>query len=150
MISPTARLALIPLLLAPTLPADAAQDDVRILDARARRATLNLIRQAKFDLTLPGAMPATGVATWIHRIPLATPLPAGAPRAPRVVACRGTRAWRRGGAGGAGRAWTVGRWSPAARAAVSVASTAGGSAEAGGRALSATSDTIHSVRPSLR
>lgn len=75
MISPTARLALIPLLLAPTLPADAAQDDVRILDARARWETLNLIRQEKFDLILPGAMRDNGVDMWIHSIRLGNPDP---------------------------------------------------------------------------
>ena len=75
MISPTARLALIPLLLATTLPADAAQDDVRILDARARWETLNLIRQEKFDLILPGAMRDNGVDMWIHSIRLGNPDP---------------------------------------------------------------------------
>jgi len=49
--------------------------DVRILDARARWETLNLIRQDKFDLILPGAMRDNGVDMWIHVIRWGDPDP---------------------------------------------------------------------------
>jgi len=62
-----------PLAAAPS--AHAAQDDVRILDARARWETLNLIRQEKFDLILPGAMRDNGIDMWIHVIRLGNPNP---------------------------------------------------------------------------
>lgn len=52
-----------------------AQDDVRILDARARWETLNLIRQEKFDLILPGAMRDNSVDMWIHSVRLGNPDP---------------------------------------------------------------------------
>jgi Xaa-Pro aminopeptidase len=52
-----------------------AQDDVRILDARARWETLNLIRQEKFDLILPGAMRDNDIDMWIHSIRLGNPDP---------------------------------------------------------------------------
>ena len=53
----------------------ASGDDVRILDARARWETLNLIRQDKFDLILPGAMRDNGVDMWIHVIRWGDPDP---------------------------------------------------------------------------
>ncbi len=64
----SAHLALIAAALV-ALPA-AAQQDVRILDARARWETLNLIRREKFDLILPAAMRDNGVDMWIHVIRL--------------------------------------------------------------------------------
>ena len=69
------RLALILALLASALPAGAGQDDVRLLDARARYETLNLIRADKFDLILPGAMRDNNVDMWIHVIRLGNPDP---------------------------------------------------------------------------
>ena len=57
-------------------PARAQSDgDVRILDAKARWETLNLIRQDKFDLILPGAMRDNGVDMWIHVIRWGDPDP---------------------------------------------------------------------------
>lgn len=58
-------------LLAIALGSDAAAQqvlDVRLLDARARQETLNLIRQEKFDLVLPGAMRDNDIDMWIHWI----------------------------------------------------------------------------------
>ena len=73
------QLLIIPWLLASTLTvtltAGAAQDDVRILDARARFETLHLIRQDKFDLILPGAMRDNNVDMWIHVIRMGNPDP---------------------------------------------------------------------------
>ena len=49
--------------------------DVRVLDAKARWETLNLIRRDKFDLILPGAMRDNGVDMWIHSIRMGNPDP---------------------------------------------------------------------------
>ena len=49
--------------------------DVRVLDARARQETLDLIRQEKFDLVLPGAMRDNGIDMWIHWIRMGNPDP---------------------------------------------------------------------------
>ena len=49
--------------------------DVRLLDARARQQTLDLIRQEKFDLILPGAMRDNGIDMWIHWIRMGNPDP---------------------------------------------------------------------------
>ncbi len=70
---PTLLAALIPCLLIPGLLSAApasSQEDGRILDARARYETLNLIRNDKFDLILPGAMRDNDVDMWIHVIRL--------------------------------------------------------------------------------
>ena len=57
-------------------PADAQQAlDVRVLDARARQENLDLIRQEKFDLVLPGAMRDNGIDMWIHWIRMGNPDP---------------------------------------------------------------------------
>ena len=47
--------------------------DVRMLDAKARWETLNLIRRDKFNLILPGAMRDNGIDMWITRSAWATP-----------------------------------------------------------------------------
>jgi Xaa-Pro dipeptidase len=57
------------------LATTARADDVRVLDARARWETLNLIRQDKFDLILPEAMRDNGVDMWIHVIRWGDPDP---------------------------------------------------------------------------
>ncbi len=75
MIRRMAQLAVILSLLGCALPAGAAQDDVRMLDARARFETLNLIRADKFDLILPGAMRDNNIDMWIHVIRLGNPDP---------------------------------------------------------------------------
>jgi Xaa-Pro aminopeptidase len=49
--------------------------DARLLDARARQQTLDLIRQEKFDLILPGAMRDNGIDMWIHGIRMGNPDP---------------------------------------------------------------------------
>ena len=70
---PTLLAALILCLLIPGLLSAAlasSQEDGRILDARARYETLNLIRNDKFDLILPGAMRDNDVDMWIHVIRL--------------------------------------------------------------------------------
>jgi len=51
------------------------QEDVRLLDAKARWETLNLIRRDKFDLILPKAMRDNGVDMWIHVIRWGDPDP---------------------------------------------------------------------------
>ena len=57
-------------------PARARQAlDLRMLDARARQETLDLIRQEKFDLVLPGAMRDNGIDMWIHWIRMGNPDP---------------------------------------------------------------------------
>ena len=53
----------------------AGAEDVRILDAKARWETLNLIRQDKFDLILPGAMRDNDIDMWIHVIRWGDPDP---------------------------------------------------------------------------
>ena len=49
--------------------------DVRMLDAKARWETLNLIRHDKFNLILPGAMRDNGIDMWIHSIRMGNPDP---------------------------------------------------------------------------
>jgi len=98
------------LLLALTLAAiatSAQAEDVRILDARARWETLNLIRQDKFDLILPGAMRDNGVDMWIHVIrwgdPDALELDLGAEFGTFVFTDRGGDRIERVALGAAGR-----------------------------------------------
>ncbi|MED5558955.1 MAG: hypothetical protein VYE24_00845, partial [Acidobacteriota bacterium] len=54
----------------PTVP-----QDVRMLDAKARWETLNLIRHDKFNLILPGAMRDNDIDMWIHSIRMGNPDP---------------------------------------------------------------------------
>lgn len=60
----------------PSAPAQSlAEDDPRVLDARARWEMLNEIRRDKFDRVLPGAMRDNGIDMWIHVIRLGDPDP---------------------------------------------------------------------------
>jgi Xaa-Pro aminopeptidase len=52
-----------------------ASQEPRVLDARARWETLNLIRQEKLDLILPGAMRDNHIDMWIHSIRMGNPDP---------------------------------------------------------------------------
>ncbi len=52
-----------------------ASQEPRVLDARARWETLNLIRQEKLDLILPGAMRDNSIDMWIHSIRMGNPDP---------------------------------------------------------------------------
>ena len=69
------RLTLVLCMVSASSPTGAGQDDLRILNARARFETLNLIRADKFDLILPGAMRDNNIDMWIHVIRLGNPDP---------------------------------------------------------------------------
>ncbi len=90
-----------------------AQEDVRILDARARWETLNLIRQEKFDLILPGAMRDNDIDMWIHSIGLGNPDPLeldlGAEFGTFVFTDRGNDRIERAVLGGFGRGPEMGK-----------------------------------------